>query len=132
MKEITKTYFNYKVIRHEPDEAVLIIEGGVARKEKGPVGTVICDKGAEVYLGKDSEIQAELERRREVVSREKKKIDINTASAERLLEIDGIDDTNVGELIDLRPIESIEELGQVSGIGPATLDRIKSENIVEV
>jgi competence protein ComEA len=58
-------------------------------------------------------------------------ININTADAELLAELPGIGPSRAGAIIDERDANgeftSAEDLERVSGIGPATVDRIRDQ-----
>jgi competence protein ComEA len=62
-------------------------------------------------------------------------ININTATLEKLDSLPGIGPTTAQKIIDYRaqhgPFQQIEEIMNVSGIGPATFDRIKDLITVE-
>lgn len=60
---------------------------------------------------------------------EEGQIDINTASAEKLDEIDYIGLVKAQEIINSRPFESIDDLIEVKGIGNWTLDKIKEQGL---
>ncbi|RQD75971.1 MAG: hypothetical protein D5R97_05270 [Candidatus Syntrophonatronum acetioxidans] len=55
------------------------------------------------------------------------RVNINTASFEELQEIFHIGEAWAQEVIELRPFTSLDQLTQVSGIGPARLQDIKDE-----
>lgn len=55
------------------------------------------------------------------------KINLNTASYEELLEIAHIGPERAEEIISLRPLEKIEDLQKVNGIGPSRLKDIVTE-----
>lgn len=60
------------------------------------------------------------------------KININTASIDELIEIDGISTKVAKDIIKMRvksQIGSIDEIGQISGIGPKILDKIRKHCI---
>jgi len=58
-------------------------------------------------------------------------IDVNTASKSQLQRIDGIGSSTAERIIQYRKeqggIRSLEDLDQVSGIGPATIEKLKSQ-----
>jgi competence ComEA-like helix-hairpin-helix protein len=56
-------------------------------------------------------------------------IDINSASASKLQEFNGIGPVKSQKIIDARPFSNIDDLINVKGIGPVTLDNIKSGGI---
>jgi competence ComEA-like helix-hairpin-helix protein len=59
-------------------------------------------------------------------------INVNTASAEELSHIIGIGPTLAQRIINARPFSSIDDLLKVSGIGVATLQKIKEQNCAYV
>ena len=59
-------------------------------------------------------------------------ININEATLEELLKIIHIGPERAGQIIRLRPFESVDDLIRVDGIGPARLNDIKRQNIVVV
>jgi len=56
-------------------------------------------------------------------------IDVNSASLARLDELNGIGPVKAQAIIDARSFDSIEDLIKVYGIGPATLQKIKDQNL---
>ncbi|WP_249870416.1 MBL fold metallo-hydrolase [Oceanobacillus saliphilus] len=56
-------------------------------------------------------------------------ININTASFEEVQGIIHIGHERAQDLIDLRPFNSVDELGRISGIGPARIADIKNEGL---
>lgn len=56
-------------------------------------------------------------------------IDINSASAEELDKIVNIGSARAGQIISLRPFESVEDLIKVNGIGEKTLSGIKEQGL---
>ncbi|WP_341201937.1 MBL fold metallo-hydrolase [Planomicrobium okeanokoites] len=56
-------------------------------------------------------------------------ININIASTAELQQIAGIGETYAKEIIRLRPFEAIEDLDDISGIGQATVEAIKEQNL---
>lgn len=61
---------------------------------------------------------------------EDNQIDINSASLERLEELDGIGPVKSQSIVDSRPFEDIDDLLKVTGIGDKTLENIKNQDIV--
>ncbi len=61
-----------------------------------------------------------------------KEVEINSASKEELKIISGIGSFLAERIIDTRPFCNLDELIRVSGIGEATVTRIKNENIAYV
>lgn len=59
-------------------------------------------------------------------------VDINSASVEALECLDGIGPTYAGRIVDGRPFNSLDDLLDVSGIGPVTLSNIKDQGLVVV
>ncbi|VVB80707.1 Photosystem II 12 kDa extrinsic protein [uncultured archaeon] len=55
------------------------------------------------------------------------KVDINSASLSSLDKLTGIGPTYAQRIIDARPFSSLDDLLNVNGIGPATLEKIKSQ-----
>ena len=64
-------------------------------------------------------------------SSESGKIDVNSAEATELEELSGIGEVLAGRIIDYReengPFDSVDQLEDVSGIGPATLEEIRND-----
>ncbi|MDQ0268301.1 MBL fold metallo-hydrolase [Cytobacillus purgationiresistens] len=56
-------------------------------------------------------------------------INVNTASAMELQEIIHIGDERAQQIIELRPLKSLDELSKISGIGPARMADIIDENL---
>lgn len=56
-------------------------------------------------------------------------ININIASTAELQQITGIGEAFAAEIIRLRPFETIEELTEIKGIGPATIDAINEQGL---
>jgi hypothetical protein len=56
-------------------------------------------------------------------------IDINIASLGKLDEITGIGPAYAQRIIDARPFDSVDDLIDINGIGPVTLDKIKDQNL---
>lgn len=52
-------------------------------------------------------------------------VDLNTADRERLMSLPGIGETLADRIIAARPYRSVDDLLKVSGIGQATLDRLR-------
>jgi competence protein ComEA len=63
------------------------------------------------------------------------KININTATADELIQLEGIGSVKSGNIIEFReqqgPFRSIEDLKKVPGIGQKTFDKNKDRIIVE-
>ncbi|WP_221772102.1 helix-hairpin-helix domain-containing protein [Listeria booriae] len=60
------------------------------------------------------------------------KIDINTATKEQLETLIGIGNVLSQRIIDNRPYKTLDDLGNVKGIGVKTLQKIKDQNIAYV
>ena len=56
-------------------------------------------------------------------------ININIASTAELEQITGIGEAYAAEIIRLRPFETIDELTEIKGIGPGTIDAIKEQGL---
>lgn len=56
-------------------------------------------------------------------------ININIASTAELQQIAGIGETYAKEIIRLRPFDELEDLADIKGIGQATVDAIKEQNL---
>ncbi|WP_233785990.1 MBL fold metallo-hydrolase [Planococcus halotolerans] len=56
-------------------------------------------------------------------------ININIASTAELEQIAGIGETYAKEIIRLRPFDTVEDLAEIKGIGQATVDAIKEQNL---
>jgi competence protein ComEA len=56
---------------------------------------------------------------------EGKPVDINHASRDELMTLPGIGEKTANAIIEARPYQSLEDLNRASGIGPATLVKIK-------
>jgi len=56
-------------------------------------------------------------------------IDINSASFSELDDLTGIGPVKAQAIIDARPFDSIEDIIEVYGIGPATLQKIKEQGL---
>ena len=59
-------------------------------------------------------------------------VDINTGSLTQLEELDGIGPTKAQAIIDSRPYSSIDDLDRAKGIGPATLVKIKAQDLASI
>jgi len=60
------------------------------------------------------------------------RVNVNTASLEKLQQIAHIGTERAAEIIDLRPFASIDDLTRVTGIGPVRIQDIKDEGIAYV
>ncbi len=60
---------------------------------------------------------------------EDNQIDINSASLEELDELTGIGPVYAGRIVESRPFESLEDLIEVNGIGEITLQKIKDQGL---
>jgi competence protein ComEA len=62
-------------------------------------------------------------------------VDINTAGVERLVELDGIGAVYAQRIVDYReqhgPFDAVNQLADVNGIGPKTLDDIRDQVVVK-
>lgn len=56
-------------------------------------------------------------------------IDINSASEDELDALTGIGPAKAKDIVNSRPFYSVEDLLEVSGIGEATLEKIKEQNL---
>lgn len=56
-------------------------------------------------------------------------IDVNVASSAELQEIEGIGPAFAEDIIAARPFETLEELADIKGIGPGTVDAIKEQGL---
>jgi competence protein ComEA len=61
-------------------------------------------------------------------------VDINTAGVERLVELDGIGPAYAQRIVDYReqhgPFDTVDQLGEVNGIGPKTLEEIRKQVVI--
>lgn len=66
-----------------------------------------------------------------VLAQDMAPINVNTADVELLTELPGIGPSRAEALIEERetngPFESVDDLERVSGIGPATIDRMRDQ-----
>jgi competence protein ComEA len=69
-----------------------------------------------------SEIEAAKGRR---APAEDQPVDINTAARDELMALPGIGEVTANRIISARPYQSIEDLTRVSGIGPASMEKIR-------
>jgi competence protein ComEA len=58
-------------------------------------------------------------------------VDINSATLDQLLSLPNIGEVKAQAIIDGRPYASIEELEQIDGIGPKTLDKLRDLVVVQ-
>lgn len=54
-------------------------------------------------------------------------ININTATKDQLITLDGIGESTAQKIIDARPFEKVEDILEVSGIGDATYEKFKDD-----
>lgn len=59
-------------------------------------------------------------------------IDINTASVQELMKIIHIGETRAYQIISLRPFYSLDDLAKINGIGPKSLEDIKTQGLAWV
>ena len=71
----------------------------------------------------------------QAIAADDEKININTATAEELMQLNGVGPKYAAEIIAYReeygPFETPEEIMQVSGIGPRTFEKNQERIIVE-
>ena len=58
-------------------------------------------------------------------------VDLNKASIEKLETLPGIGPETAKAIVKGRPSQTIEDLGRVKGIGPATIEKIRERSTVE-
>ena len=58
-------------------------------------------------------------------------VDLNKASIEKLETLPGIGPETAKAIIKGRPFKTIDDLGRVKGIGPATIEKIRERSKVE-
>ena len=56
-------------------------------------------------------------------------VDINSATLEELDEIVGVGEAYAGRIMEDRPFDSVDDLIKVKGIGPITLEKIKTQDL---
>jgi competence protein ComEA len=52
-------------------------------------------------------------------------VDINSAARDELMTLPGIKEATANRIISARPFQSIDDLGRVPGIGPATMEKLR-------
>ncbi len=132
MREITKAKSGFKTGIVAESEVALIVEEQPAGCE--PVTELVYDRFAQcwpedrLFIGRIEEI----ERLKLSIDApvEPGKVSLNTAEIEDLCEIKHIDYQRAAIIIDRRPWESVEDLLDITGIGPVALEDIKEQNLV--
>ncbi|MEG1705507.1 MAG: helix-hairpin-helix domain-containing protein [Clostridia bacterium] len=114
-------------------EKAINLAGGVTEKadiSKLNLSKVLQDKEKIVV----PEFQTELEKIEEKIESESILININNASKEKLMELEGIGESTANKIIEYRKLnsfEDIEDIKKVSGIGENKYEKIKESITVE-